>query len=125
MTDDTPRSGQRPGALIIARSDEARLNAERETITQVLKDLREDLEATTARLRDGETVKAPEVKGLLTDMRYWLRALRETEAELDTIIRNEAGITGSYGLDLEIAGAEIGCRLARLRECCREGELSE
>ncbi|TDK49831.1 hypothetical protein [Antarcticimicrobium luteum] len=36
----------------------------------------------------------------------------------------KAGIAqGGYALDLEAARAEVGCRLARLRACCREGEL--
>lgn len=36
----------------------------------------------------------------------------------------KAGIArGSYALDLEAARAEVGCRMARLRACCREGEV--
>ncbi|GAA6201102.1 hypothetical protein [Aquicoccus sp. SU-CL01552] len=36
----------------------------------------------------------------------------------------KAGIAqGGYALDLEAARAEVGCRLARLRACCREGEV--
>lgn len=113
-----------PGALITAQAEKDRLQAERESITHLLRDLREDLEQMAAKMRGGEGVKTPEVKALLTDMRYWLKALRETEAELETIRRKEAGITGGYGLDMERARVEIGCRLDRLRRCCSADPVS-
>ena len=125
MTKSQDGIDQLPETLITARAEKDRLQAERESITQVLRDLREDLEQMAALMRGGEGVKTPEVKALLTDMRYWLKALRETEAELETIRRKEAGITGGYGLDMERARVEIGCRLDRLRRCCGAGKLSE
>lgn len=125
MTQSQDGIDQLPEALITARADKDRLQAERESITHVLRDLREDLEQMAALMRGGEGVKTPEVKALLTDMRYWLKALRETEAELETIRRKEAGIIGGYGLDLARARVEIGCRLDRLRRCCGAGEVPE
>ena len=56
-------------------------------------------------------------KRLLEEARYWLRQLRETEAELGKIEREKAGIAGSWGLDLEKSREEIRCRLARLPRC--------
>ena len=117
--------GRLPDPLLTTGSELDRLEAERASLTQVLGDLREDLEQMAAQMRGGEGVKTPEVKALLTDMRYWLRALRETEAELETIRRKNAGFTEGYGLDLERACIEVGCRLDRLRRCCGAGEVSE
>lgn len=125
MTKSQDGIDQLPETLITARAEKDRLQAERESITEVLRDLREDLEQMAALMRGGEGVTTPEVKALLTDMRYWLKALRETEAELETIRRKEAGIVGGYGLDLARARVEIGCRLDRLRRCCGAGKLSE
>ena len=116
--------GGTPQSLITAQAETDRLQRERDSITEVLRDLREDLETMAAQTRGGEGSKTAEAKALLADMRYWLKALRETEVELETIRRKEADIAGHYGLDLERARIEVGCRLDRLRRCCGAGGVS-
>lgn len=111
--------------LITAQIQAARLEAQREEISQTLADLVADVRALQSQLRQGEIEKKTETSKLLNDLRYWLKAARETEAELEEIRRKESGIGDAYGLDLEAAEFAIGCRMAQLRPCCGAGEVSE
>ncbi|MBV2361335.1 hypothetical protein KUH32_16340 [Thalassococcus sp. CAU 1522] len=110
-------------ALITAKTEGGRLEEQREEIAETLAQLAEDIRALRARLKDGEVEKPSEAVRLMADLRYWLRAARETEAELETIKRKQAGIAGEYGLDLDAARIAIGCRLDSLRACCAEAEI--
>ena len=104
--------------LVVPICEAGRLEAQRQEIAQTLNDLGADIRDLLGKLRKGE-VRKQEVGTTLADLRYWLKALRETETELETLKRKESGISESYGLDLEAAAAEIRCRMARLSECCR------
>ncbi|MDG1458495.1 MAG: hypothetical protein P8Q92_11555 [Pseudoprimorskyibacter sp.] len=98
------------------------LEDECQKIAQMLADMVEDLEELRKRARTGEATKK-DGNAVLSELRYWLRAARETEKELDQINRQNSGVAGDYGLDLDIARVEIGCRLARIRTCCDAGRL--
>lgn len=111
--------------LLTAEAETRRLEEQRAEIEATLDDLRDDIRAIQARLRSGEVDRRAEAAKPLSELKYWLRAIRETEAEIDAIRRRDLSISESYGLDLEAARAEIGCRLARLRPCCGAGELPE
>ncbi len=107
-------------ALVVAQCESVRLRAQRDEIAQMLEDVVADIRDLQEKIRSGEAKKA-EVAAGLADLRYWLKAARETEAELDAITRKENGIIGGWGLDLDRAVDEIGCRLARIRPCdCEE-----
>jgi predicted RNase H-like nuclease (RuvC/YqgF family) len=110
--------------LIRASSRLSRLEDEREAIAETLADLRGQVAALSRRLREGDTGKTTEDGKLLADIRYWLRAARETEAEIDEIRRRDTGIVGGYGLDLEQACVAVRCRLDSLRSCCGAEEIS-
>lgn len=105
--------------LITAEVSDARLEQSRERIAETLEQLWEDIESLRERLRGGEDVKPAEAGKAMADLRYWLKAARETEAELETLRQKRSGIVGSYGLDLAEARDVIGCRMAQLRPCCR------
>lgn len=102
--------------LVVPVCETARLEAQRDEIAQTLKDLVADIRDLAEKVRDGGVKKA-ELGTSLSDLRYWLKAARETELELDEIKRKTTGIVGSYGLDLEAARFEVRCRLDRLRAC--------
>ena len=106
-------------ALVVPICEAGRLEAQRDEIAQTLEDLAADLRALQGKLRTGE-VKKQDIGVAAADLRYWLKALRETEAELDTLRRKDSEVVGAYGIDLETARFEIGCRLDRLKACCRE-----
>lgn len=99
----------------------AKLETDRAHIALTLESMRAQLMDLDRKVQAGEVGTPTEAGKLLNDIRYWLRAARETEAELETVTRQREGITQSYGLDLDRARSEVGCRLARLRACCRAG----
>ncbi len=107
-------------ALVVAQCETSRLEAQRDEIVQTLAELVADIRALQDDIRSGKAKKT-EVGASLADLRYWLKAARETEAEIETVRRRESGIVGSWGLDMRAAEHEIGCRLARLKERCGEG----
>jgi hypothetical protein len=111
--------------LIRAQSRLERLERDRDDISETLAGLGAQLRTLSSRLQKGDTSKNGEDKALLADIRYWLKAARDTELEIEDLRRRDAGITGEYGLDLEQACIAVRCRLDSLRTCCREGALSE
>lgn len=107
--------------LITTQSVSEQLLQQRDEISQVLRELTEDVRDMQARLRCGEVDKKTDASRLLGDLRYWLKAARETEIEIEALRRKDSGIHDIYGLDLQAAELEIGCRLDRLRACCCAG----
>lgn len=103
--------------LILVSTGSEALEKEREDIAETLRFLADDLRQLRRKLHSGEPITA-EDKKVLPDVRYWLRAAVETEAQIVEIKRKEAGLVGDYGLDLDVAREEIRCRMARLRPCC-------
>lgn len=110
--------------LIRADSRLMKLEEEREAIADTLADLRQQVGALSRKLRAGEYGKTTDDGKLLADIRYWLRAARETEAEIDDLRRRDTGIVGEYGLDLDQACVAVRCRLDSLRTCCGAEEVS-
>jgi uncharacterized coiled-coil protein SlyX len=96
------------------------LEATRAHIAATLKSITFQIVELKSEVEQGNLGRTKEVGQLLADARYWLKAARETEAEIENVEKQRAGIVHDYGLDLEAARSEIGCRLARLRNCCRE-----
>ena len=103
--------------LITAKAELERLESNRAEIAETLEHLKQDISDLREQLRSGEVGKGSDASKALNELRYWLRAARETELEIETLRRKEAGIVGDYGLDLENARSEIWCRLDRLRRC--------
>ena len=104
--------------LIRAQDRLERLEETRDDIAEMLVAIRDDIRHLRERIRQGEVSRSAEDNKLMADIRYWLRASRETEAEIEEIRRKEEGIVGHYGLDLEQACVAVRCQLDRLRPCC-------
>ncbi|WP_058861062.1 hypothetical protein [Pseudoponticoccus marisrubri] len=111
--------------LVTAADEAGRLEAQRAEIEQTLGELVRDIREIQSRLRQGTFESRTETGKLLGDLRYWLRAARDTEAELEAIRRKQAGIGDGYGLDLDAAERAIGCRLHRIRTCCGAERVPE
>ena len=111
--------------LITPDEGSSELGLEADRIKATLNDLRADLEDLMKRVRTGEVGTSTEAGKLLAELRFWLKQAKETEALLDRNKRDRAGIARDYALDLDVARLEVGCRLGRLRTCCREGAVSE
>ena len=103
----------------------SRLEDERDRIADVLRDLGADIRRLKAQIEDGKAVSKTDAGKLMSDVRYWMRASHETEAQIANVRRKQKGLAGDWALDLERARDEIGCRMARLRRCCGAGELPE
>lgn len=111
--------------VIVPNIRSNRLRRQRDRATATIASLLDQIEEAEDRIKRGDIDKKTEAGRLLGDLKYWLRAARETEMELEAIIRKEEGIGDAYGLDLENARIAIGCRLDSLRACCREDEFPE
>ena len=107
-------------ALVVPVCEAGRLEAQRDEIAQTLEELTADIRALQERIRSEERTKKTDVGTALADLRYWLKAARETEAELDAIRRRQSGIKGEWGLDLDVAFSEICDRLDRIRSAEKE-----
>ncbi|MGR3271315.1 hypothetical protein DU478_04845 [Thalassococcus profundi] len=108
-------------SLITPKDRLGGLEEERVHIALILRTLKSQLNALNERVAEKDLGDPAAAGKLLGEVRYWLKAARETEAELDTAKRQRDGISEGYGIDLDHARTEIGCRLARLRTCCRSG----
>lgn len=111
--------------LVQIEQELSRLENERDQIADRLQELGEEMLRIKTELQTGEGMKRADTGKLLGDVRYWLRASHETEAQIANVRRKQKGLVGDWALDLERARDEIGCRMARLRRCCGAGEFSE
>lgn len=110
--------------LITPEQDIARLEGDLEDVRSILGEFEETIRDLRERVRAGEVDKLRDAGKTLSELRAWLKLAKETEAQLAEYARKEAGIVGSWGLDLDRARDEIGCRLARVRACCRSKDIS-
>ncbi|MEX0348004.1 MAG: hypothetical protein AB3N15_01150 [Paracoccaceae bacterium] len=82
-------------------------------------DLRRQIEAGEDADLAGGARQLGQVSGLIRDCQKVEKSFVEHH-------QTQAGIAqGGYALDLEQARFEVGCRLARLRACCRQGDIPE
>lgn len=109
--------------LITSEEENTALRAERDAIARELATIRQMVEDLRNRVEAGETGTATEAGKILSDLRVWLKHAKETEVQLERHRREHARICGSYGLDLAAARDTVCGRLARLRQCCREGDV--
>lgn len=110
--------------LITITSELERLEQEREEIAAMLAGFKEDLFAMQRVLNEEKRAGGGDGAKTLTEIQYWIKQAKETEKEIEAIRRKDCAIVEGYGLDLEQAGLEIGCRLAGLRACCGAEEVS-
>lgn len=125
VNDTTGKKGIEQMTLITAKTDSERLEKKRKEFEEILEGMVDDLSALSDRLKDGQLDVDKDARQLKQDIRFWLRLAVETEAELHALKRQDANICGSYGIDMDAARVEIGCRLDSLRACCGAGDFSE
>ncbi len=85
----------------------------------------QQVEALEAQVRAGNYADETQARDLFLNLKLWIRWANEAEK-----IRAESQKVASgnhFGNDLDLAAARagIGCRLDRLRRCCREGQISK
>jgi len=97
-----------------------------ETLQDAIRALRREIEGLTQRARSGEEISETEVSKPLGKLSGLLAHCAMAENRLNDCRNKQAGIArGGYALDLEKAGADIGCKLDRLRRCGDAGEVPE
>ncbi len=111
--------------LITATEEGDALEVERAAIVQELQTIREMVVRLRETVEAGETGTGTDAGKILADLRTWLKHAKETKVHIARHRRETAKISGSYGLDLDAARDVVGCRLDRLRRCCREETASE
>lgn len=111
--------------LITPDSDDDSVQQSIATISKQLRSFVSDLEDLQAKIYTGDTVKETDARKLFSEIRTWLKMAKEAEFACAERNRKKLGIVGDYGLDLDAARSQIGCRLDRLRRCCKERKVSE
>ena len=111
-------------ALITPNQDVARLEEDLEVVREFLGEFEAALRDLKQRVQNGDIGTLKDVSKTLAEIRGWMKLAMETEAHLAEYARREAAIDGAYGLDLDKARFEVGCRLAQLRKCCGAGGIS-
>lgn len=101
------------------------LEEEFDAVRQTLAHLTQSLRGLEDEVMAGDPIAVREAGKLLADIRTWSRLAIETEARFEERRKRQEGIVDGYALDLVEARRTIGCRLARLRRCCREGQVPE
>lgn len=107
MTHETPPEGV------------AALDAEIAKVRQTVTHLSQHLALMEQDIMSGETDRIRDSAKLLSDIRAWAKLAIETEARFDERRKRDHGVVYDYALDLARARETIGCRMARLRRCCR------
>lgn len=103
-----------------ARTDELLLS-----IQDSLGDLRREFKALTERVEAGEDVKATEFNAKKSRLNDMVASCQKLETTLAEVRKKRSGIAqGGYALDLDAAGVEVRCALARLRTCCGARSVS-
>ena len=101
--------------------DTPSLEEEFDAVRQTLAHLTRTLRGLEDEVMAGDAASVREAAKLLGDIRTWSRLAIETEARFEKRRQEQQGIVDGYALDLIEARRTIGCRLARLRKCCRQG----
>ena len=108
--------------LITPEETSSPLNEDIERLQTNLRGFARDIENLQERVQSGDVTDA-ETRKVFSDLRSWLRMAMETEKALAQQNRQRLEIDGDYGLDLDAARDQIGCRLARLRRCTDTGQV--
>ena len=91
-----------------------------------VRSLRKTVEELKHRIENGQLADMGSGSKELAAAEGLLRACQKVETSLVEQRNRQAGIAqGGYALDLEQARFEVGCRLARLRACCKQGRVSD
>ncbi len=97
------------------------LEEEFDAVRQTLAHLTRSLRGLEGEVMAGDAAAVREAAKLLADVRTWNRLAIDMEARFEDRRKQQEGIVDGYALDLVEARRTIGCRLDRLRKCCRQG----
>ena len=87
-----------------------------------IQNLRKAIDGLNKQAAEGEDVDLALAQKLLSPAESVIKNCVKLEMSLVEQKNRELGIVqGGYAVDLDRARFEIGCRLARLRACCRSG----
>lgn len=111
--------------LITPDSDDDSVQQSIDTIAVQLRSFVFELEYLQSKISAGDTVNETDARKLFSDIRSWLKLAKEAEFACAERNRKALGIVGDYGLDLDAARDQVGCRLDRLRRCCHERKVSK
>lgn len=108
--------------LVTSGTQSAAIEELLEAFASRLKDLRTVIDDLNQQAADGEDIDFTTVQKLLSPAESLVRNCMKLEASLADQKNKDLGIAqGGYAVDLDAARFEIGCRLARLRTCCKAG----
>ena len=96
--------GEEPSADLLAITEEW------------LREAAENLALTVQAIRAGKFAQVKEAGGCVKDLKVAVQLALDERNRVEKLRKNIAGAVGSGSLDLDAARAEIGGRLARLRD---------
>lgn len=97
-----------------------------QSLEETIRGLRKAAEDLRNQIEAGEDADLAGGARQLGQVGSLIRNCQKVETSFVELHHEQAGIArGGYALDLEQARFVVGCRLARLRACCRSGEVSE
>ena len=111
--------------LIKAEQQGTDLSGHIQEILEELNRLKQDLRAIQGYVQSEEPNFTREALRVGADVRAFLKLAYDVEARVHEEQRKQLGIAGDSGFDLDVARADIGCKLDRLRECCGAGAVLE
>ena len=88
--------------------------------------IKHDLETLHEQILAGKIGSETHANKTMGSIKHWIRLAIETEMKIAEQKRHQAGLGRcGYGIDLAEARHQIGCRLDRLRNCCKQTSVSE
>ncbi|GGL62354.1 hypothetical protein [Wenxinia marina] len=106
-------------------SDEAELAGLRRDAIALLESVRTSVRTLLDGVKD-DAASHPDVRELTARTAEYEKAIRiylEIQTRLDELFAKHARVIAAYEIDFDAVRHDIGCRLARIRECCAEGDV--
>ena len=88
--------------------------------------IKHDLENLHEQILAGKIGSGTHANKTMGSIKHWIRLAIETEMKIAEQKRHQAGL-GRCGYEIDLAEArhQIGCRLDRLRNCCKQASVFE
>ena len=108
---------------LVTPEDQSSLTQEHfHVLLNSVRELRHVIDSLNKKAAEGEDVDLALVQKILSPADGVIRNCVKLEMILNDQQNRERGIAqAGYAVDLDTARFEVGCRLARLRACCRPG----
>ncbi|MEM8576225.1 MAG: hypothetical protein AAGF60_00085 [Pseudomonadota bacterium] len=99
-------------------AETARIEDLLNSVHDTVRGLRNEVKELTTKLGDGEDETEKDTKAKVTRLHGVVDMCHKVEMHLVSCKQKSGAGRGGHSIDLRAARAEIGCRLARLAECC-------